>query len=55
MVTSGAALLLVAAGFVTYELLTRRQNMTRDLSTLAEVLGNESAEFRGNQPDDGDS
>jgi len=42
MVTSGAALLLVAAGFVTYELLTRRQNMTRDLSTLAEVLGNES-------------
>jgi signal transduction histidine kinase/ActR/RegA family two-component response regulator len=42
MIASGAALLLVAAGFVTYELLTRRQNMTRDLSTLAEVLANES-------------
>lgn len=42
MIASGAALLLVAAGFVTYELLTRRQNMTRDLSTLAEVIANES-------------
>ncbi len=42
MIASGTALLLVAAGFVTYELVTRRQNMTRDLSTLAEVVGNES-------------
>ncbi len=42
MIASGAALLFVAAGFVTYEMVTRRQNMTRDLSTLAEVIGNES-------------
>ena len=42
MAASGAALLFVAAGFVTYEMVTRRQNMTRDLATLAEVLGNES-------------
>lgn len=42
MIASGTALLLVAAGFVTYEMVTRRQNMTRDLSTLAEVIGNES-------------
>src|ERR1041385_6875866 len=42
MVASSAALLLVAAGFISYEMLTRRQNMTHDLSTLAEVIGNES-------------
>ena len=42
MIASGAALLLVAACFVTYEMVSRRQNMTRDLATLAEVLGNES-------------
>ena len=37
------ALLLVSGGFVTYELITRRQTMMHDLSTLAEVIGNESA------------
>jgi signal transduction histidine kinase/CheY-like chemotaxis protein/uncharacterized membrane protein affecting hemolysin expression len=42
MIASSAAVLLVAAGFVTYEMVTRRQNLTRDLSTLAEVIGNES-------------
>src|SRR5258706_12688664 len=42
MIASSAALLLVAAGFMTYEMITRRQNMTHDLSTLAEVIGNES-------------
>src|SRR5688500_13679027 len=42
MIASGTAVLLVAAGFVTYELVTRRQNLARDLSTLAEVIGNES-------------
>ena len=42
MVASTVALLLVSAGFVTYELVTFRQTMTRDLSTLAEVIGNES-------------
>jgi signal transduction histidine kinase/ActR/RegA family two-component response regulator len=43
MVACGAALLLVSAGFVTYEMVTRRQGMAQDLSTLAEVVGNESA------------
>ena len=43
MVASTVALLLVSAGFVTYELITRRQIMMRDLSTLAEIIGNESA------------
>jgi PAS domain S-box-containing protein len=42
MVASTVALLLVSGGFVTYELVTFRQSMTRDLSTLAEVIGNES-------------
>jgi PAS domain S-box-containing protein len=42
MVASIVALLLVSGGFVTYELVTFRQTMTRDLSTLAEVIGNES-------------
>jgi PAS domain S-box-containing protein len=42
MVASTVALLLVSGGFVTYELVTFRQGMTRDLSTLAEVIGNES-------------
>src|SRR5687767_166283 len=42
MIASSAALLLVSAGFVTYEIVGRRQSMTRDLSTLAEVIGNES-------------
>ena len=43
MVASTVALLLVSGGFVTYELITRRQTMMHDLSTLAEVIGNESA------------
>src|ERR1017187_3192468 len=42
MVASIVALLLVSGGFVTYELVTFRQTMTRDLSALAEVIGNES-------------
>jgi len=43
MAASTVALLLVSGGFVTYELITRRQTMMRDLSTLAEIIGNESA------------
>ena len=43
MIASAVALLLVSAGFVTYELITRRQILMRDLATLAEVIGNESA------------
>ena len=42
MIASTVALLLVSGGFVTYELVTFRQSMTRDLSTLAEIIGNES-------------
>lgn len=42
MIASTVALLLVSAGFVTYELVTFRQTMTRDLSTLADIIGNQS-------------
>ncbi len=42
MIASTVALLLVSTGFVTYELVTFRQTMTRDLSTLAEIIGNQS-------------
>ena len=42
MIASTVALLLVSAGFVTYELVTFRQTMTHDLSTLAEIIGNQS-------------
>ena len=42
MIASTVALLLVSAGFVTYELVTFRQTMARDLSTLAEIIGNQS-------------
>ena len=43
MVASTVALLLVSGGFVTYELITRRQIMMRDLATLAEVISYQSA------------
>jgi len=42
MVASTVALLLVSAGFVAYELITYRQTMTRDLSALAEIIGDRS-------------
>ena len=42
MIASTVALLLVSAGFVTYDWVTFRKSMERDLSTLAEVIGNES-------------
>jgi signal transduction histidine kinase/uncharacterized membrane protein affecting hemolysin expression/ActR/RegA family two-component response regulator len=42
MIASTVALLLVSAGFVTYELATFRKTMVSDLSTLADVIGNES-------------
>jgi len=42
MIASAVALLLVSAGFVTYDLLTFRKTMTTDLSTLAEIIGNQS-------------
>jgi signal transduction histidine kinase/ActR/RegA family two-component response regulator/uncharacterized membrane protein affecting hemolysin expression len=42
MAASTVALLLVSAGFVTYELVTFRRTMAHDLSTLAEIIGNQS-------------
>jgi len=42
MIASTVALLLVSVGFATYELITFRQTMSRDLSTLAEIVGNQS-------------
>jgi signal transduction histidine kinase/ActR/RegA family two-component response regulator/HAMP domain-containing protein len=42
MAASTVALLLISGAFVTYELFTFRQGMTRDLSTLAEIIGNQS-------------
>lgn len=42
MVASTATLFLVAGGFVGYELFTYRQAMTRDLATLAEIIGDRS-------------
>ena len=42
MAASTVALLLVSAGFVTYELITYRQIMMRDLATLAEIIGDRS-------------
>ena len=43
MAASTVALLLVSGGFVAYELITYQKAMRRDLSTLAEIIGNESA------------
>src|SRR6266567_886839 len=42
MLTCCVALLLACATFVTYELLTFRKEMTRNLTTLAEIIGNNS-------------
>lgn len=42
MIASTVALLLVSAGFVTYEAVTFRRTMVADLTTTAEVIGNRS-------------
>src|SRR6266478_3139747 len=42
MASSTVGLLLISASFIAYELITFRQSMTRDLSTLAEIIGNQS-------------
>src|SRR5438477_13058973 len=42
MVACTVALFLVSAGFVAYERVTFRQQMVRDLSTLADIIGNRS-------------
>ncbi|HZI32057.1 MAG TPA: CHASE sensor domain-containing protein, partial [Candidatus Binatia bacterium] len=43
MIASTVALLLVAAGFVAYDLVTFRKKMVNDLSTLAKIIGDRSA------------
>jgi signal transduction histidine kinase/ActR/RegA family two-component response regulator len=43
MIASTVALLLVSGGIVACELITGRQAMTRDLSTLAAIIGDRSA------------
>lgn len=43
MVASTVALLLVSAGFVAYEVITYPKTMLRDLTTLADVLGDHCA------------
>jgi signal transduction histidine kinase/HAMP domain-containing protein len=43
MLTSSVALLLAGVSYVTYDLITFRRTMTRDLSTLAEIIGANSA------------
>jgi hypothetical protein len=45
MTSSTLALLLVSAGFVTYDLGTFRKNTTDDLSSTAQIIGNRSAGF----------
>ena len=42
MIASSVALLLVSAGFVTYELVTFRQTMASDISTLGKIIGDRS-------------
>jgi signal transduction histidine kinase len=43
MLTSGAALLVACVLIITYDFIAYRRLMTRDLETLAELLGNNSA------------
>ncbi|HTR41117.1 MAG TPA: ATP-binding protein, partial [Pseudomonadales bacterium] len=42
MIASTVALLLVSAGFIAFEILTFRQTMKNDLSTLAQFIGDRS-------------
>jgi uncharacterized membrane protein affecting hemolysin expression len=42
MASSTVALLLVAVAFLAYEYFAFRQAMVRDLSTQAEIIGNQS-------------
>jgi PAS domain S-box-containing protein len=51
MLTSSVALLLACVAFVLYDLVTFRRAMTRDLSTLAEIIGqNSTAALAFNDP-----
>src|SRR5580700_8654652 len=42
MLVSGAALLLACASFITYDMLTFRATMVRNLSTQAQIIGSNS-------------
>src|SRR5882724_4517927 len=42
MAATTVGLLLISGSFIAYELITFRQSMTHDLSTLAEIIGNQS-------------
>ncbi len=51
MLTSGVAILLACAAFVLYDLAAFRRAMTRDLSTVAEIIGqNSTAALAFNDP-----
>jgi len=53
MVASTVALLLVSGGFVAYELITYPKTMLRDLTTLADIIGDRStAALTYDRPDD---
>lgn len=53
MLTTGVSLLLACGAFVTYELFIFRDSMTRDLSTLAQIIGdNCTAALSFNNSDD---
>jgi signal transduction histidine kinase/ActR/RegA family two-component response regulator len=57
MASSTIALLLVSAGFVAYELITFRRAMTDDLTTTAQIIGNQSTAlltFGGTEKDASD-
>ena len=43
LVTSGVALLLACLAFASYEVMTFRATMEQNLSTLAEIIGNNSS------------
>jgi uncharacterized membrane protein affecting hemolysin expression len=43
MLTSGVALLLACGAFATYEVMAFRTAMVQNLSTLAEIIGNNSS------------
>jgi methyl-accepting chemotaxis protein len=52
LVTSLAALVIAAGGFLTYERVTFQQKMVRDIGTLAEIIGtNSTAALAFNDPD----
>src|SRR6202048_4299625 len=43
MLVSGAALLLACAAFISYDMVTFRETMVRNLSTQAQIIGSNTA------------